>query len=242
MSNTNHTEQTREAIADALYRKGYEDHQKGRDYDPRACDEWQRCVDAITQLVVGEVDRTDWERVARVQDAKLRAMCNEPGGFEKLKEVMDRYKATTAGQGQEQEQAQRPNVRDAESELNCAEEVLDGIVASLPEGAMQRTDFDCIGDYITAVVEALTAAPQAPALDAGVVRDACTWRQEDDGDSTYWASCGNGFSFTDGGPNDNSMKFCCYCGKHIDEQKWVAPVDEDEVAAMSAQAGKGGAA
>lgn len=37
---------------------------------------------------------TDWERIARVQDAKLRAMCNEPGGFEKLCEVMDRYERT----------------------------------------------------------------------------------------------------------------------------------------------------
>lgn len=38
---------------------------------------------------------TDWERVARVQDAKLRAMCDEPGGFEKLCEVMDRYEHTS---------------------------------------------------------------------------------------------------------------------------------------------------
>ena len=36
---------------------------------------------------------TDWERIARVQDAKLRAMCDEPGGFEKLCEVMNRYEA-----------------------------------------------------------------------------------------------------------------------------------------------------
>lgn len=44
---------------------------------------------------------TDWERVARVQDAKLRAMCNEPGGFEKLKEVMDRYKGSKSAEGGE---------------------------------------------------------------------------------------------------------------------------------------------
>jgi hypothetical protein len=34
---------------------------------------------------------TDWERIARVQDAKLRAMCNEPKAFEQLCEIMDRY-------------------------------------------------------------------------------------------------------------------------------------------------------
>ena len=41
---------------------------------------------------------TDWERIARVQDAKLRAMCNEAGGFEKLCEVMDKYEQTTPPQ------------------------------------------------------------------------------------------------------------------------------------------------
>ena len=41
---------------------------------------------------------TDWERIARVQDAKLRAMCNEAGGFEKLCEVMDKYERTTLPQ------------------------------------------------------------------------------------------------------------------------------------------------
>ena len=38
---------------------------------------------------------TDWERIARVQNAKLRAMCDEAGGFEKLCEVMDKYERTT---------------------------------------------------------------------------------------------------------------------------------------------------
>ncbi len=41
---------------------------------------------------------TDWERIARVQNAKLMAMCNEAGGFEKLCEVMDKYEQTTPPQ------------------------------------------------------------------------------------------------------------------------------------------------
>ena len=41
---------------------------------------------------------TDWERIARVQNAKLMAMCDEAGGFEKLCEVMDKYEATTPPQ------------------------------------------------------------------------------------------------------------------------------------------------
>lgn len=38
-------------------------------------------------------ETTDWERIARVQDAKLRAMCNEPGAFEELCKLMDKYEA-----------------------------------------------------------------------------------------------------------------------------------------------------
>lgn len=53
--------------------------------------------------------------------------------------------------------------RDADAELNCAEEVLDGYAAHLP---LTETAFDCIGDYIKAVIEAqaamLAAAPSAP--------------------------------------------------------------------------------
>ena len=41
---------------------------------------------------------TDWERIARVQNAKLMAMCNEAGGFEKLCEVMDKYEQATPPQ------------------------------------------------------------------------------------------------------------------------------------------------
>ena len=41
-----------------------------------------------------ETVSTDWERIARVQNAKLMAMCNEAGGFEKLCEVMDKYEKT----------------------------------------------------------------------------------------------------------------------------------------------------
>ena len=44
---------------------------------------------------------TDWERIARVQNAKLMAVCDEPEGFEKLCEVMDRYERTSPPAQQE---------------------------------------------------------------------------------------------------------------------------------------------
>lgn len=45
----------------------------------------------------------DWERVAKAQDAKLRAMCNESGGMDRLREVLREAKAlefaTTPSEG-----------------------------------------------------------------------------------------------------------------------------------------------
>jgi hypothetical protein len=40
----------------------------------------------------------------------------------------------------------------------------------------------------------------------------CAWR-EDEG---YWETdCGNEFAVNEGTPEENRMKFCCFCGKHI---------------------------
>lgn len=52
-----------------------------------------------------------------------------------------------------------------EDELNCAEAVLDAYAAELD---LEETSFDCIGDYITAVVEGMRKKPQgvAPAKPA----------------------------------------------------------------------------
>jgi hypothetical protein len=54
--------------------------------------------EALAKQEQGEPVATDWERIARVQNAKLMAMCGEAGGFEKLCEVMDKYESTTPQQ------------------------------------------------------------------------------------------------------------------------------------------------
>lgn len=51
--------------------------------------------------------------------------------------------------------------------------------------------------------------------------EACVWAQEDEGSEYWWTSCSNGFCLTEGTPDDNKMKYCCYCGKIILEDKWV---------------------
>ena len=70
---------------------------------------------------VQEPIATDWERIARVQDAKLRAMCNDPTAFEQLCEIMDRYEALRPTPPA----AQRQWVGLTEREI----ELLDGMIA-----------------------------------------------------------------------------------------------------------------
>ena len=41
----------------------------------------------------------------------------------------------------------------------------------------------------------------------------CKWKQDDDG--VYDSSCGHKWQFIEGGPRENGMKFCCYCGKPL---------------------------
>ena len=57
----------------------------------KICEAITAIKEALFKQEQGEPVATDWERIARVQDAKLRAMCKEPKAFEQLCEIMDRY-------------------------------------------------------------------------------------------------------------------------------------------------------
>jgi hypothetical protein len=89
---------------EALERKAENARELGLDYEPlEAKDEpWEKFCDSNCvwtdhhpdcKLANDEPVATDWERIARVQNAKLMAMLDEAGGFKKLCEVMDKYEA-----------------------------------------------------------------------------------------------------------------------------------------------------
>lgn len=42
----------------------------------------------------------------------------------------------------------------------------------------------------------------------------CKWASDDDGN--WWGSCGQGYTFIDGGPKENNWNFCNYCGKKVE--------------------------
>jgi len=46
----------------------------------------------------------------------------------------------------------------------------------------------------------------------------CTWKEDDEG---IWdTTCGEAFTFIEGTPGENDMKYCCYCSKPLEEAKF----------------------
>lgn len=55
------------------------------------------------------------------------------------------------------------------------------------------------------------------AIDAAIAaapEPVCKWASDDDGN--WWGSCGQGYTFIDGGPKENNWNFCNYCGKKVE--------------------------
>ena len=48
---------------------------------------------------------------------------------------------------------------------------------------------------------------------APVLSEACEWSLEDEDNGIWQSSCGELWSFTDGGPKENRVSFCHHCGK-----------------------------
>lgn len=55
----------------------------------------------------------------------------------------------------------------------------------------------------------------------------CVWTEESDGE--YWnTTCGQSFCFLDGGPVDNKMKYCCYCGFALTPKPYAYEDEEED--------------
>jgi len=60
--------------------------------------------------------------------------------------------------------------------------------------------------------------------------ECCVWTREDFDDDVWSASCGPDrlFVFTTGGPVENRMAYCPYCGKPLVEAEPVVEPDKDD--------------
>ncbi len=54
----------------------------------------------------------------------------------------------------------------------------------------------------------------------------CTWTQDDDESDTWDTSCGGAFTLIDDTPENNGFKFCCYCGKKVEQVVFVYDAEE----------------
>ena len=52
----------------------------------------------------------------------------------------------------------------------------------------------------------------------------CTWTEDEDG--LWLTACDNEFEFGDGSPDDNHMKFCCYCGLPLKQVAYDGDIDD----------------
>jgi hypothetical protein len=75
----------------------------------------------------------------------------------------------------------------------------------------EREQFDSIG-FARAVL-AKWGTPQPTQAQAGAVLT-CEWTQNED-DCFWETACGEAWRFDDGGPKENNMHFCHFCGKSL---------------------------
>lgn len=57
---------------------------------------------------------------------------------------------------------------------------------------------------------------------------ACAWTEADEG---WVTDCGRIFAVTEGAPAENEMRFCCFCGKPLKEERTEELVWEGDDAA-----------
>ena len=55
----------------------------------------------------------------------------------------------------------------------------------------------------------------------------CIWYEDEEGN--WDTGCDQSFVFFDGGPSENGMRFCCYCGKSIFQSNFVISFEDEEV-------------
>ena len=48
--------------------------------------------------------------------------------------------------------------------------------------------------------------------------DKCCWSEDEDGN--WDTDCGEKHILIDGGPRENYMRFCCYCGSPLKQKSW----------------------
>lgn len=60
---------------------------------------------------------------------------------------------------------------------------------------------------------------------SGEIADPCVWTETDE---CWETDCGRSFLVNEGAPVENGMRFCCFCGRSLVEERPVSEEDVDE--------------
>lgn len=78
------------------------------------------------------------------------------------------------------------------------------------EGSQRGEKARAAWNRMVAYIKNCAAPDRAPSIDSATV---CTWTLDDDESGTWASSCGELWSFIDGGPKENRVSYCHHCGK-----------------------------
>lgn len=56
----------------------------------------------------------------------------------------------------------------------------------------------------------------------------CMWQQDSEGSDLWQTQCHQAFTINDGNPSDNSMAFCCFCGRRLEGSPWPGEDEAEE--------------
>lgn len=101
--------------------------------------------------------------------------------------------------------------------LKDAQAIESALLAKLRAGVeLPEADVRIYRGFATHSTKQLLAYGAAQRL-AGRERETCTWTEQDDKDmpGTYTSSCGEMWSFTDGGVKENRVTYCHHCGGKV---------------------------
>lgn len=96
--------------------------------------------------------------------------------------------------------------------IDPTQEMVDAHISGMQSAGFSRAYRDML---------ASAPKPDGTLISEGTKNDSCQWNRDED--SVYSTGCGNEWQFTDGGLEDNKIKFCPYCSGKI-----AAPKPESE--------------
>ena len=91
---------------------------------------------------------------------------------------------------------------------------------------LARSDDLWTGNEVCRLLDEIDYLDEQLSLEQESNQEECQWVADEY--ESYWTSCGNGWVFEEGGPTDNDMKFCCFCGKHLVDIPYLSDYDPEE--------------